>query len=83
MKTASFVVALLWNTCSALAQGSLLFANAAPGLNAPITDGFGNRLNGPGFTANLYFSRCCYGLGFTFCIRPARILLDQRIFRWW
>jgi hypothetical protein len=56
MKTASFVVALLWNTCSALAQGSLLFANAAPGLNAPITDGFGNRLNGPGFTANLYFA---------------------------
>jgi len=53
----AFSLALHFASMSGVAQGALNFSNFGGGLDAPVTDGKGNLLNGPGFVADLYWAK--------------------------
>jgi hypothetical protein len=47
----------LWTASQSFAQGTLVFANLASGVNAPVSNPFtGARITNPNFLADLYFS---------------------------
>jgi len=54
MKKILTAVAVLFVSLGALAQGTINFANGAPGVNAPITDASGALAAGTGFVAQLW-----------------------------
>ena len=60
MKKLLLMAGLLATTSAAFAQGTLVFANLAGGVNAPITNSAGGRIiggaAGPNFVADLFFS---------------------------
>src|SRR5882724_1041337 len=57
MKKLVLLGSLLAVASGAFAQGTLVFANLAGGVNAPITNAAGLRIVGPGnFVADLYYS---------------------------
>src|SRR6266699_1017697 len=56
MKKLLIIAGLLGVASGVFAQGTLTFANGAGGVNAPVTDHNGAKINAPNFVADLYYS---------------------------
>ena len=59
MNTLIASLLFFWTTAVAVAQigGYVTFANGAPGVDAPVSDAFGNRIIGPSpYVADLFWS---------------------------
>jgi len=56
MKKLLIIAGLLGVASGVFAQGTLVFANLASGVNAPIMDSTGARIHDPNYVADLFFS---------------------------
>jgi hypothetical protein len=57
MKTLILLNVLLAAACAAFGQGVIIFANAAQGVDAPVTNAAGSRILGPGpYVADFFWS---------------------------
>jgi hypothetical protein len=56
MKKLLIIAGLLGATTGLFAQGTLVFANLASGVNAPVTNSAGLRITSSNYVADLYFS---------------------------